>query len=37
MPLFGLNIGKGAGHIIGGWASLIGGFALLGYVLNIQF
>lgn len=30
MPLIGLLVGKGAGQLIGSWASLIGGIALLG-------
>ena len=29
MPLFGLFIGKGAGNLIGNWASLVGGVALI--------
>ena len=33
MPLMGLFIGKGAGHLFGNWASLMGGIALLGVAI----
>ncbi|UJF35674.1 manganese efflux pump [Paenibacillus hexagrammi] len=37
MPLVGLFIGKSAGHIIGDWASLIGGIALLAVAIWLLF
>ncbi|MBP0725378.1 manganese efflux pump [Bacillus sp. RG28] len=37
MPLIGLFIGKGAGHLIGSWASLIGGLALLSVAVWLIF
>jgi putative Mn2+ efflux pump MntP len=37
MPLIGLFIGKGAGHIIGSWASLIGGIALIAVAIWFIF
>ncbi|MFD1676457.1 manganese efflux pump MntP family protein [Alicyclobacillus fodiniaquatilis] len=37
MPLIGLLIGKGAGRLIGDWASLIGGIALLAVAVWLIF
>lgn len=37
MPLIGLFIGKGAGQLIGNWASLIGGIALLSVAVWFIF
>lgn len=37
MPLVGLFVGKGAGHLIGGFASLIGGVALLAVAVWLIF
>lgn len=37
MPLIGLLIGQGAGRLIGDWASLLGGVALLGVALWLMF
>lgn len=37
MPLIGLLIGKGAGRLIGDWASLIGGIALLAVAVWLVF
>ncbi len=37
MPLIGLLIGKGAGRLIGVWASLIGGFVLLAVAVWLIF
>lgn len=37
MPLIGLIIGKGAGHFIGNWASLIGGVVLLAVAVWLIF
>ncbi|QQE77768.1 manganese efflux pump [Alicyclobacillus sp. SO9] len=39
MPLFGLLIGQAAGQIIGAWAAIVGGFALLalaGWVIFFE-
>jgi putative Mn2+ efflux pump MntP len=37
MPLIGLFIGKGAGQLIGNWASLIGGLLLIGVAIWLIF
>ena len=37
MPLIGLFIGKGAGHLIGNWASLVGGAALITVAVWLIF
>ena len=37
MPLIGLFIGKGAGQLIGNWASFIGGVALLAVAVWLVF
>lgn len=37
MPLIGLLIGKGAGRLIGNWASLVGGVALLAVAVWLIF
>jgi manganese efflux pump family protein len=37
MPLIGLFIGKGTGQLIGNWASLIGGIALLSVAMWLIF
>lgn len=37
MPLIGLFIGKGAGQLIGNWASFIGGIALLAVAVWLIF
>jgi manganese efflux pump family protein len=37
MPLIGLFIGKGAGRLIGNWASLVGGVALLAVAVWLIF
>ncbi|MGV3487099.1 MAG: manganese efflux pump MntP family protein [Tuberibacillus sp.] len=37
MPLIGLFIGKGAGHLIGNWASLVGGLALIAVAVWLIF
>lgn len=37
MPLIGLLMGKGAGHLMGDWASFIGGIALLGVAIWLIF
>jgi manganese efflux pump family protein len=37
MPLIGLFIGKGAGHLIGNWASAIGGILLLAVAVWLIF
>lgn len=37
MPLVGLLIGRGAGHLIGRWASLVGGIALLAVAVWLIF
>ncbi|SEB45602.1 manganese efflux pump [Paenibacillus sp. GP183] len=37
MPLIGLFIGKGAGQLVGNWASLIGGLLLIGVSIWLIF
>lgn len=37
MPFIGLIIGKGAGRLIGDWASLVGGIALLAVAVWLMF
>ncbi|MFB5193029.1 manganese efflux pump [Alicyclobacillus fastidiosus] len=36
IPLIGLFIGKGAGRVIGNWASLVGGIALLAVAVKMR-
>jgi putative Mn2+ efflux pump MntP len=37
MPLIGLFIGKGAGMVVGSWASLLGGILLIGVAVWLMF